>query len=308
MSGSRSKPPLWRKAVKLLVRLVRGAPFAHAYAWTPGLSLVKPAGGDDLGEIVYRGRRVGTLLHPEVLAKGAGEEIFVIGSGPSVKETRVGDTGPSTAILLNGAMSLIGKEIGTPLAVAVEDERFVWRHFDLMRAKIDAGTLCLFSVGVIRAICELDRSWLADRRIILIDDIRKPYRARRRGATELAGIASATVSDDGLAGFSNDPSFGVFQGGSVAISAIQFAAYCRPRTIGLFGIDISNADRPRFYEKAGDTAKSGIAGAEERIVRHILLAREVCLRRGTEVANYSPVSVLRGTDVGYDPRFAAATG
>lgn len=306
MSGSRSKPPLWRKAVKLLVRPVRGPSFAHAYAWTPGLSLVKPAGGGDVGAIVYWGSRVGTLLHPEVLAKRAGAEIFVIGSGPSVTQTRVENTGPSTAILLNGAISLIGREIGTPLAVAVEDERFVWRHFDLMRAKIEADTLCLFSVGVIRAICELDHAWLADRRIILIDDIRKPYRVRRRSIAELAGIACATLSDDGVAGFSSDPSFGVFQGGSVAISVIQFAAYCRPRTIGLFGVDISNADRPRFYEKAGDTAKSGIAGAEERIVRHILLAHEVCRRKGIDLVNYSPVSALRGTAIGFDPRFLVA--
>ncbi|WP_245485021.1 glycosyl transferase [Ciceribacter ferrooxidans] len=308
MSGSRSKPPLWRKAVKLLVRLVRGASFAHAYAWTPGLSLAKPEGSEDIGEIVYRGRAVGGLLHPDVLTKRAGAEIFVIGSGPSVMQTRVADTDPSTAILLNGAMNLIGKEIGTPLAVAVEDERFVWRHFDLMRAKIDADTLCLFSVGVIRAICEIDRSWLADKRIILIDDIRKPCGARRRSTAELAGIACATLSDDGIAGFSDDPSVGVFQGGSVAISAIQFAAWCRPRTIGLFGIDISNADRPRFYEKAGDTAKSGIAGAEARIVGHVLLAHAICHRRGIELVNYSPVSALRGTAVGYDPRFAVTTG
>ncbi len=290
------------------MRLFRGASFAHAYAWTPGLSLVKPFGRDDAGAITYRGAQVGTLLHPDVLTKRAGAEIFAIGSGPSVTQTRVEDTGPSTAILLNGALSLIGNKIATPLAVAVEDERFVWRHFDLMRAKIDADTLCLFSVGVIRAICELDRSWLADKRIILIDDIRKPYRVRRRSTAELADIACATVSDDGIAGFSDDPSVGVFQGGSVAISAIQFAAYCRPRTIGLFGIDISNADRPRFYEKAGDTAKSGIAGAEARIVGHILLAHAICHRRGIELVNYSPVSALRGTAVGYDPRFAVTTG
>ncbi|MFC3164562.1 glycosyl transferase [Ciceribacter thiooxidans] len=287
---------------------LRGASFAHAYAWTPGLSLAKPARGGDVGAITYRAATVGTLLHPDVLAKRAGAEIFVVGSGPSVKETRVGDTGPATAILLNGAMSLIGNEIATPLAVAVEDERFVWRHFDLMRAKIDADLLCLFSVGVIRAICELDCSWLADKRVILVDDIRKPYRVRRRSIAELAGLASATVSDDGIAGFSDDPSVGVFQGGSVAISAIQFAAYCRPRSIGLFGIDISNADRPRFYEKTGDTAKSGIAGAEARIVGHIVLAHAICQRKGIDLINYSPVSALRGTAIGYDPRFAATPG
>lgn len=290
------------------MRLARGASFAHAYAWTPGLALVIPAARADVGAITYRGAQVGTLLHPDILAERSGEEIFVIGSGPSVKETRLGETGPATAILLNGAMSLIGKDIRTPLAVAVEDERFVWRHFDLMRAKIDGDTLCLFSVGVIRTICELDRSWLADKRIILIDDIRKPYRVRRRSLAELAAIACVTLSDDGMAGFSSDPSIGVFQGGSVAISAIQFAAYCRPRTIGLFGIDISNADRPRFYEQAGDTAKSGIAGAEERIVGHILLAYELCRRQGIELVNYSPVSALRGTAVGYDPRFAVTPG
>ena len=94
--------------------------------------------------------------------------------------------------------------------------------------------------------------------------------------------------------------------GSVAVSALQFAAFCRPATIGLFGIDISNAGEPRFYEKAGDTAGSGIAGAAGRIVAHFALARRVCAEENIEILNFSPVSALVGAGFPYDPRFAAA--
>ena len=301
----KSERPLKRSIVKLAATIFLGKGFAHAQNWLPGLVLHQPKSPQDMGRILYKGQPVGGLSHVEVLRAAAHEVVHIVGSGPSIAGVDFSKVGPREAILLNGAISLMGEGIAAPLAIAVEDERFVWRHFALMRDRIGAGTLCLFSVGVIRAICEIDRTWLADKRVVLIDDLRKPYRLRRRSDEELAALDFAAVDGRG-AGFSRDPSRGVFQGGSVAVSALQFAAYCRPRSIGLFGIDISNAGEPRFYEKAGDTAGSGIAGAAGRIVAHFVLAGRICAEGGIELLNFSPVSALIGAGYPYDPRFAAA--
>ncbi len=301
----KSERPLTRSIVKLAATVFLGKGWAHAQNWLPGLTLRIPATSLDEGEILFKGERVAALHHADLLRKAAHETIHIVGSGPSIAGVDFSRVALHEAILLNGAINLIGTRIGAPLAVAIEDERFVWRHFPLMREKIGAGTICLLSVGVVRAICETDRGWLADKRVILVDDVRKPYRLRRRSDDDLRHLNFAVLADDG-AGFSRDTSRGVFQGGSVAVSALQFAVFCRPAIIGLFGIDISNAGEPRFYEKAGDTAGSGIAGAAGRIVAHFALARRVCAEDKIEILNFSPVSALIGAGFPYDPRFAAA--
>lgn len=301
----KSERPLKRSIVKLAATVFLGKTWAHAQNWLPGLELRFPTTPPGEGAILYKGERVAALHHADLLRKTAHETLHIVGSGPSIAGVDFSRVAPHEAILLNGAINLIGTRIGAPLAIAIEDERFVWRHFPLMREKIGAGTICLLSVGVIRAICEKDRGWLADMRVVLIDDVRKPYRARRRSDEDLKRLDFAVLTEDG-AGFSREPSRGVFQGGSVAVSALQFAAYCRPGIIGLFGIDISNAGEPRFYEKTGDTAGSGIAGAAGRIVAHLALARRVCAEDNIEILNFSPVSALIGAGFPYDPRFAAA--
>ncbi|MCB5201380.1 glycosyl transferase [Neorhizobium sp. T786] len=300
----KSDRPLRRSLIKILGTVFLGKSKAHAQNAWPGLVLNAPVEPVRAGGITYRGRAVGSLLHPLELKKEAGEEIVIVGSGPSINDNNPAAAGPRTAILLNGAVNLIGSEIQEPLAVAIEDERFVWRHFALMREKITGGMICLLSVGVIRAICENDPNWLADKRVMLIDDIRKPYRGPRRKTSELTEMDFVRLSGDGSSGFSGDPARGVFQGGSVATSALQFAIFCAPRRIGFFGFDISNADTPRFYERAGETAKSGVARAQDRILGHVAIAKSVCEERGIELLNFSAVSALRDCGLPYDARYA----
>ena len=280
--------PLYR----LVVRLRYGASFSHADMWLPFLRLTKPDGNRG-GEIFYKERKVGSLVSADALAKAAGNQIFIIGSGPSVNDNDLSPIPERAAILLNGAISLLGQGLQKALAVVIEDERFIRRHFDLLKARIGPDTVCLFSVPVLKAICEADEDWLADKTIILIDNVRKPYGNSRREAIQFAGNAAAVLEADGQVGFSLDPDWGVFQGGSVVVSAMQFAVYCSPSAIGLLGIDISNANEPRFYEASGNTAKSGVRFATDRIVSHLQLARRVGMDKGIMFLNYSPVSILR---------------
>ena len=302
-----SERPLHRSAIKFLATVLLGRANAHAQNWWPGLALDAPADPAQEGHVVYREEEVAQLLHPLALKAQAGRDVFIIGSGPSVKENDISAIGSFTAILLNGSVSLIGCPIERPLAIAIEDERFIWRHFDLVRTKVEKGMFCLFSVGVLRAICEIDHKWLGDKRIVLIDDIRKPYREARRSSTTLVEFDFAHLSADRGAGFSDDPSRGVFQGGSVAVSALQFAVYCAPERIGFFGIDIANADStPRFYERTGWTAKSGIARARARILAHIELAKQVCDEKRIELLNFSRMSALQDCGLAYDARYARA--
>ena len=221
-----------------------------------------------------------------------------------MKESPLDLLPPRSALLLNGAIGLIGKGIDMPFAVAVEDERFVWRHFQMIAAHVTPGIPMLLSVGATRAICDLDPTFLSGRNVVLIDDIRKPYGAPRRTDAELAEYDYVTLR--GEAGFSSQPDRAVFQGGSVVVSALQFALATGASEIGFIGVDIANADAPRFYENEGSAAFSGVAGAERRILDHIALARDVAEGRGVRFSNHSAVSALRSIGLDYVPLVLSA--
>ncbi|MBO9169272.1 glycosyl transferase [Rhizobium sp. L245/93] len=298
-----SDRPWHRSLIKTGTRLLLGSARAHFQDAFPGLSVAR-ATVDAPGEVRYRGAAVAALSSASILRSRSSDTLAIVGSGPSIAGNDLSRLPPQTAILLNGAISLSGQPVADALAVAVEDERFIWRHFDLLKQRVKDDTPCLFSVEVLRAICEIDLGFLRDRIIVLIDDIRKPYGARRRRYDTIQAFDFIRRDAAVNAGLSFDPDRGVFRGGSVAVSALQFALYCEPKTVGLFGIDISNAHQPRFYETTGETASSGIADAEARIVAHFVLARAVAAERGIEIVNYSPVSALAGAGFGYDDRFS----
>jgi len=282
--------PAWRSVVKLACRLL-GPDRAHYHSWLPSLKILGRA-ADDPGVVLFWRRKRVELTSVDALRARAGTRIVIVGSGPSIRDADLSGLPPRAAILLNGAISLIGNGVAEPLAVAIEDERFVWRHFDLIRDKVGKQMLCLLAPGVMRALCEIDPHWLEGRAVILIDDIRKPYGAPRRSFEDLLELDFAVLSLDERTGFSTDPDKGVFQGGSVAVSALQFAMAAGATEIGFVGVDIANADSPRFYEQQGDVAFSGIAGAEARILAHIALAKAYGEQHGIRLTNHSPVSVL----------------
>lgn len=296
----RSNRPLSRSLIKLAIRLVAGESRAHAQDWFPGLRLVA-ATPQERGSIYYRGKLVGHLTSSAQSIQMTSTSIYIVGSGPSIGSCDVTRAEKNSCILLNGALHLVPDLIEKPLAVAIEDERFVWSHFGLLE-KIPADCPCLFSVSVIRAICEHDQFWLQGRPITLIDDIRKPYGRARRSGADLSALSQVRLSADGTVGLSTNPDAGVFQGGSVVISATQFALFLRPKRIGFLGIDISNANEARFYEK-DEKAYSGIRKGQDRILSHLAMGRELALERGIEVVNHSPVSALKTYGFDYSDAF-----
>lgn len=296
----RSNRPLTRSIVKIATRLFLGSDRAHFQDHIPGLVITstQPA-----RTIVYKGRQVGVLRSHNILGRGQAAA-YLVGSGPSIARCDMTELDIGSAILLNGAIYLLEKKCPRPMAVAIEDERFIWRHFDFLRDNVIADTICLLSVQVIRAICEREPAWLADKRIVLIDNIARPYGSCRRSSEELSRLDFVATGRDGGGGISFSPDKGIFQGGSVAISAMQFLIACRPSLIGLFGIDISNADLPRFYETKDQTAFSGIALAEARILGHFATALAVCAKQGIAVECYSEKSALLTAGYQYSDRFS----
>ena len=297
---ARSDRPWSRHLIRTGIRLMFGRRRAHMQDWFPGLSIRAEGGKPTL---FFRGCLVAALQQTEALATRAGRDMHIVGSGPSIRHMDMTRLPPRSAILLNGAIALMGTDVAEPLAIAIEDERFVFRHFSGLMQAVSPGSLCLLSVSVMRAICERDPSWLAGKTIVPIDNILKPYGAPRRSFADFSGEDFVAL-DGTRAGISLDPDRGVFPSGSVAVSALQFALACKPGRIGFAGIDISNAAEPRFYEDGKTSAFSGVAGAERRILDHIALAIQVGRAKGIQFLNFSPVSALAKLGLTYDAYLA----
>lgn len=299
----KSERPLWRQVIRLATRLRHGRQMAHAQDWLPHLS-ISLASESTRGEVFYKGKPIATLLPHDTFRHRVGTECTIVGSGPSIRTQRIDRLPPQSCVLLNGALTLSPFPVAEPLAVAIEDERFVWRHFDMMRKGVPVGTLCLLSVEVLRVIAEHDPMWLQDRPVMLIDNLLKPYNAPRR-SLESPDVRDLIVTGDQVA-ISVAPERGVVPAGSIAITALQWAMGAGPERIAFAGVDISNAGDPRFYETEKDRAPSKLLAARERMLRHVAFASGVCRERGIHVETYSEASALRDAGIVYSPRLDAA--
>lgn len=292
--------PLSRYAIRTAL-LLGGSRWAHRQDWWPGLGIEAPDGHGS-GKVTYKGKQV-CSLHP-LSEVGHAEEITIIGSGPSIQEQSFASIPVGSAMLLNGAIHLLDGRISEPLAILIEDERFIWRHSSLVFKMVVPRTRCIFSTSVLRAICEINPGWLADRHICHADYVQKPYGLPARSLSDLEKLDFLRWNTTKTAAISLDPSKGFFAGGSVAVTALQYGLSLNPGRLGVAGIDLSNANQPRFYESAGQSAKSGIVRAQDRIVSAFHLAFSVCVERSLEMVNYSPVSALSAIGIPYDARLS----
>lgn len=275
-----SDRPLSRKLVRLGFQML-GRTRAHRQDIWPGLAIDRRTGRVD-----WRGQPLLSLQPASAIIPAKMPLIAVVGSGPSIRDQRVEALGDGTAILCNGAASL-GEHI-RPLAVAVEDERFVFRHHAMLAA-LPRDIPLLLSPAVIRAWAGRDPAALRDRTVALIDNLEKPLGLPRR---ELSDPALRDIVIRGLSGaYSVAPDRGVVITGTVAFSALQFAMAATPEAILLAGIDLSNDAEPRFYESQ-DRAPSGLRSGLARILGGFDVARDGAARRGLQLSCASPVSAL----------------
>ncbi|SEM61307.1 hypothetical protein SAMN04488003_102109 [Loktanella fryxellensis] len=281
--------PFSRRMVRLAA-LLAGPSRAHRQDLWPYLAIAR-----DSGEVRWRGKPLLTLVPPSALMPQQAGQLAIVGSGPSLAAQHPERLPPRTAILVNGAASLSDQV--SPLAVAVEDERFVFRHIAML-ARLPSTLPWMLSPAALRAVAERDPNLLRRRAVALIDNLAKPVNAPRRRLDDR--VLDGVLCRDGQAALSRDPDRGVVIVGTVAFSALQIALAARPHHILLAGIDLTNAATPRFYETAGDTASSGIIAGLDRILAGFALARDVARNADMGLRCASPVSALLDLGIPFD--------
>lgn len=277
---ARSDRPLSRKLVRLGFQLL-GRDRAHRQDVWPGLKIDK-----DSGRTRWRGRHLLTLCRANSFIAAQRPQIAVVGSGPSLGSQKVEAIGDDNAILCNGAASLADRL--RPLAVAVEDERFVFRHLSML-SNLPRDVPLLLSPAALRAWAEGDSASLTGHRVALIDNLLKPLGQPRRKISDPA-LRDIVIRSPQSA-LSLRPDEGVVITGTVAFSALQFALAAQPERILLAGIDLSNDQLPRFYE-GEDRAPSGLTTGLDRILAGFALAHQIADRRDCKLTCASPVSAL----------------
>jgi hypothetical protein len=299
--GLRLNRPARRYAARFYCLVRYGHSHAHAEDWWPNLRLVKAVGEGKAGRIVYRGRAIAPVTAYPRSLEGI-SELIVVGSGPSLASQAVDRVPIESALLVNGAIHLLNNSGRRPFGVVIEDERFVWRHWQALFCTVPPQTDCYFSTSVIRALCEISPEWLASQSVHHLDFVHRPHGNKRPDGLRLRSLPFLRWSDDGKAAISLSPESGLMPAGSVAGSAAQLALSLAPPRIGLAGIDLTNTSRPRFYESDADKAMSRIDAASERILATFSIIRDECARRGIVLENYSPVSRLAEIGVPYVSR------
>ncbi|MBT9386675.1 glycosyl transferase [Pseudooceanicola sp. CBS1P-1] len=288
-----SDRPLARKLIRPAFRLLRGGRGAHHEETWPHLSLRRPEAD---GVITWKGEEIARLSPLGGFLAGLGAEAAIIGSGPSLKRQRVAAL-EMPAVLLNGAVALAPR-LPRPAALAIEDERFVYRHGAMLK-DLPEGLPLLMAPAVIRVMAQYNRGLLEGRPLYLIDDLRKPFDGPKCALGDIPGV----VVEDGAA-FSDIPAQGIVKCGTVAYSALQILMAAPLKRILLAGIDLTNAAGPRFYEKDGAAAWSGLEKGQARILGHFALARQLAGTRGQALLSASPVSALLDLGYGRDDRLA----
>lgn len=205
--------------------------------------------------------------------------LAIVGSGPSIRDMDLARLPEDSTMLLNGTISLMPKV--RPFCIVIEDRRFVDRHWQMLRPALASGARLIASAEVLSAIAERDTA-AVEGDVILNDSLTKPVDGPRRDRG-----ANRVAPPD----FTDRPERGTIRGGSVAVTAFQWAAALGPARIAFAGVELWNADAPRFYERQ-DMAKSGIVRAQDRILRHIEAGVRLAHSRGIKIVNLSPGSAL----------------
>jgi hypothetical protein len=274
--------PLMRRLIKLAMT-VTGPATAHRQDIWPGLTIDRPT-----GQVGWQGHVLNQLVPFGDIVSRQLTLIAVVGSGPSLAQQHLERLPDRSAILLNGAASLADRVV--PLAVIVEDERFVFRHIAML-SRLAADVPLMLSPAALRAIAERNANLLQHRKIALIDNIAKPVNGPRRALSD-PQLDPVLVRDSTGGALSDDPDQGVVICGTVALTAVQVALQARPAQIVLAGIDLTNATAPRFYETATKTAPSGIVAGLGRIMAGFSLALHMAQAQDTTLLCASPVSAL----------------
>lgn len=293
---------------KLFYRWTHSRAFRHNERLAHGVELARDEYGR-LARMSIRGRAL-ACMNAVPLRAADPEGCHLIATGPSVNEIDYRMLPMRRVMGVNGAIALQERQGVRFDYYSIVDSGFVRQRPDLV-ARIIGEPLTLFATPlVLWYIAQQFEIGRMRCRVFLLDDLLFP--AGRRALT-IDALRCAHDSDDdhdgnrdalalfdtpGAAGFSLDVRRGVFDGRTVAYTALQVLVSLGFGRIFLHGVDLTNAAHtPRFYELPGNMLPSHLDSHFHAFIEPTFRHAAALLRsRGVQVMNLSMKSAL-GEDV-----------
>lgn len=287
MSKRFNKSDLYTKLARLAFRLTHPPSMRHVAHSLPHLRL-KPEGSQ--WDIYWRKQKLSTTKAWHTLKDNQTQKMFVIGSGPSIKEQDLSRIGEQPALVVNGAASLIKNgTLQNPIGLVIEDARFVQQRPEFI-ANLPKHIPIFASPSVLQTIGAINSNWLAEHPYFLMQSFTQRHWQPKK---PIEAFNPNTFVKGKNANLSLDSSLGSFGCGTVMYRAAQVALMFNTKEIALVGLDLTNFDQPRFYESKNDQAWTGLQNAyESRILPAFTLFKQVCDERGIRLTNCSHTSIV----------------
>lgn len=293
------------KGLRYLYRATRSRAHRHSEALWPFVT-VRREGSERLTGCDLHGVRGPATIALDALPRGIGGDAHLILSGPSVAQIDHAQCRMKTVMGVNGSIALRARHPSLRFHYyAMLDAGFVKKRRDLV-AEVLAQDLVLFvTPEVYRWIALLFDDRAVRCRIALFEEV---HQRAQQARAQPDALQAQLAADPELVlfdahhpvhahGFSLNPARGLFGGGTVAYTSLQFLAWLGARTVFLHGLDLTAAAGPRFYEQAGAQLPTALdrqfAGHIEPAFRQ---AGKLLRARGIQVYNLSLLSRL-GDDI-----------
>ena len=246
------------------------------------------------------------------------QAVNIIASGPSIADVDFTDLLNTATIFINGSISLTAQHKFTNIVgYVISDARFILHQCDILEKYYTSqplyATLAVLEALAIvhpeiiekhhhqmRIIYPVDRPWGVKAndsefsRLLLKEALK--YQALNR-KTPLSAFAKHpqfiidSQHQPTSIGLSLDITHGFVEAGTVAYVATQLAFSRGAGGLHLYGIDLLNNDKPRFYENKERIAPTTLSDVmSNTIVPSFNLLAKTYQQLGVKTLNHSPIS------------------
>ena len=274
--------------IKKYLVYTKGKAYKYAFSYWPFIELYPGPSGSTY--VHFRKRHLldappfSSLIRPF-------NKVYILGSGPSVNTQDLTPLKQEAVITLNGSLVATCQAGLVPYAHIIIDANFILTRPDLVQL-LPPKVPLLVSLSALKAMACFCPAQLHNRPVLLVRNPLGTFPQPLRCVQRLPQ-RHFVKSVDNPAYFSLTPDFGFADGGSVMTIGIQLAYYLGVQQVFLLGLDIGNAEQPRFYETKHNRQKCGLLkDYETKILPFMQLTRQVFEARGKEIYNCSPISKL----------------
>ena len=246
------------------------------------------------------------------------QTVNIIASGPSVADLQFTNLVNTATIFVNGSIALTAQHNFTNIVgYVISDSCFILHQYDILE-KYYSGQPLYATLAVlealaiahpeilekhhhqIRVIYPVDRPWgvkandSGSSRLLLKNGLKRQVLDRETPLSAFAQHPQFVIDSQhqpAPIGLSLDMTYGFIEAGTVAYVATQLAFSRSAGALHLYGIDLLNNDKPRFYENDKRSAPTTLNDVmSSTIVPSFNLLAKTYQQFGVTIVNHSPIS------------------